>query len=98
MTKMNDIRTVVLVAFLAALPIGLIAQTQTSASKGEPGSVAVTTSPVAVEPSSPAVALSDKVNTSRQQRSMINEQPDYSTNPYWEPRDQGYINENQSGG
>jgi hypothetical protein len=94
MTNIKGIRTATLAVLFAALPIGLIAQTQTPASNDVPGAVAVTMTPVAVEPIAPAVAVSNTDD----QRSTISVQPDYSKNPYWAPRDEGYIESNQSGG
>jgi hypothetical protein len=53
---MRNIRTAVMVAFLAALPIGLIAQTQSATSQEQLGAATVTASPVVMEPSTPVIA------------------------------------------
>jgi thiamine monophosphate synthase len=72
MTKINTIRTAALVGLLAALPIGLIAQTQTTTSQEQLG--AVTASPVAMEPSVPVTAVSGKSIAAIDQLAEITQQ------------------------
>jgi hypothetical protein len=74
MPKINTVRTAALVTLLAALPIGLIAQTQTTTSQEQLGAVTVSASPVAMESSVPVTAVSGKSIAAIDQEAEITQQ------------------------
>lgn len=98
MTKSMKTMMLTVAAAMFAVPFAVTAQT--AGQKDPPASIASPVSSTSPEPASPAATMRENTaamaNAPTGIASANHNQPDYSKNPYWEPRDWTYINNNTS--